>query len=88
MRVVPRIVAGDEGFRLYEPAGERAAAFCRLEHVVPWAINEGEWAALGAAGRRGTAECASAERARRVRVLLVRHRGEHRIPTASARSTT
>ena len=33
------VEAGD-GFRAYEPAGERRAVFCRLEHVVPWAIQD------------------------------------------------
>ena len=26
-------VPGDDGFRAFEPAGERRAVFCRLEHV-------------------------------------------------------
>ena len=26
----------DDGWRAGEPAGERRAAFCRLEHVFPW----------------------------------------------------
>ena len=36
-------VEGDDGFRLYEPAGARRAAFCRLEHVIPWAIQGAHW---------------------------------------------
>ena len=31
-------VEADDGFRAYEPAGERRAAFCRLEHLIPWSI--------------------------------------------------
>ena len=42
-------VGADEGFRASEPEGERKAAFCRLEHVVPWAI---QGAALGAGDDR------------------------------------
>lgn len=38
----------DDGFRLAERPGERAAAFCRLEHVVPWAISgRPQWAQAG-----------------------------------------
>src|SRR5687767_9980657 len=36
-------VADDEGFRAAEPAGERVAAFCRLEHIVPWVIQGAHW---------------------------------------------
>ena len=36
-------VGVDEGFRAAEPEGERKAAFCRLEHVVPWAIQGAHW---------------------------------------------
>ena len=36
-------VGTDEGFRATEPEGERKAAFCRLEHVVPWAIQGAHW---------------------------------------------
>ena len=36
------VEAGD-GFRAYEPAGERSAVFCRLEHVVPWGIRGARW---------------------------------------------
>ena len=36
-------IEADDGFRAYEPAGERRAAFCRLEHVVPWSIQGAHW---------------------------------------------
>src|ERR1700750_1642435 len=36
-------IGRDEGFRATEPEGERAAAFCRLEHIVPWAIQGAHW---------------------------------------------
>ena len=38
-------VEADDGFRLYEPAGDRRGVFCRLEHVVPWAIQGPHWEA-------------------------------------------
>ena len=36
-------VEPDDGFRAHEPAGERYAVFCRLEHVVPWELQGGVW---------------------------------------------
>jgi hypothetical protein len=77
-------VGPDDGFRAYEPAGERAAAFCRLEHVVPWAIQGPHWSA-GALADPEEIEPAPLRCSRceaefgDVRVLLVRHRGAHRI---------
>jgi hypothetical protein len=77
-------VGADEGFRATEPAGERRAVFCRLEHVVPWAIQGAHWEpgrllgpddpdeALGRCAHCGVA-------LEDGRVLLIRHRGEHRI---------
>ena len=38
-------VERDDGFRLTEAPGERQATFCRLEHVVPWAIQGAHWEA-------------------------------------------
>ena len=79
-------VEDDDGFRLYEPAGDRRAAFCRLEHVDP--VGD-PGPALGAgcarrAARHRRASPAPARTAARelgdVHVLLVRHRGENRIP--------
>ena len=74
----------DDGFRAFEPTGERRAVFCRLEHVVPWAIRGAHWApaAIGAGELRDglEPECARCGLALMdTRVLLVRHRGEHRI---------
>ena len=34
-----------DGFRLGEHAGDRGAVFCRLEHVVPWAMQGAHWEA-------------------------------------------
>jgi hypothetical protein len=78
-------VERDDGFRAYEPAGDRRAVFCRLEHVVPWAIRDAHWEAGALDEPAGTGELADAcahcgEPLGEVHVLLVRHRGEHRIP--------
>jgi hypothetical protein len=77
-------VEADAGFRAAQPEAERRAVFCRLEHVVPWVMRGARWqpgnglepddddSALGRCARCGSL---LAEH----RVLLVRHRGEHRI---------
>lgn len=80
-------IGADEGYRAAEQAGERFAAFCRLEHVVPWAIQGPHWAAgtLAQQPREepGLARCAHCDAALdETRVLLVRHRGEYRIADA------
>lgn len=80
-------VGRDEGYRAAEEAGERRAVFCRLEHVVPWAIQGPHWDA-GSLGEAVPADPALARCAQcgaeldDTRVVLVRHRGEHRIPDA------
>ena len=77
------VEAGD-GFRAYEPAGERRAVFCRLEHVVPWGIRGAHWQA-GELSEPATLDeppltCSHCDaELGEVHVLLVRHRGEHRI---------
>jgi hypothetical protein len=80
-----RAIEREDGWRLQELPGERKAAFCRLEHVVPWAIQGAHWAPGEIQEPSGTAS--SVENCSRcgealgdVRVVLVRHRGEHRIP--------
>jgi hypothetical protein len=78
-------VDADDGFRLYEPAGDRRAVFCRLEHVVPWAIQGPHWEAgevdEPASVDRGQLTCAHCgAQLGEVHVLLVRHRGEARVP--------
>lgn len=76
----------DEGYRAAEPAGERRAAFCRLEHVVPWAINGARWDAGTIEPVPRTPElelCAQCgEPSGEAPVLMVHHRGEHRIADA------
>jgi hypothetical protein len=79
-------VARGDGFRAAERPGARTAVFCRLEHVVPWAIRGAHWRA-GAddaeAGAREAAACSQCGQALGdVRVQLVGHRGDHRIPDA------
>ena len=78
-------VEPDDGFRAYEPAGERRAVFCRLEHVVPWAIQGAHWDAGTLSERstieEGVRECSHCgELLSDVHVLLVRHRGEVYVP--------
>jgi hypothetical protein len=78
-------VEPDDGYRLAEPAGARRAAFCRLEHLVPWAMQGPRWEP-GEAEEPPGAEldrCAQCDAPLGdTRVVLVRHRGEHRIPDA------
>jgi hypothetical protein len=66
---------------------ERRAAFCRLEHIVPWVLRGARWAPGTLSEPRDIeallTECAHCGRPLvDTRVLLVRHRGEHRIPDA------
>jgi hypothetical protein len=77
----------DEGYRAAEEAGERVAAFCRLEHVVPWAMQGPHWrpGALeeSVQDEAALSECAACGVAvGETRVLLVHHRGEHRVADA------
>jgi hypothetical protein len=76
-----------DGWRAEERAGERVAGFCRLEHVVPWAIKGAHWEAGVLREPKGLEDslthCAGCgEALPESYVLLVRHRGEHRIPDA------
>src|SRR3982750_3961160 len=78
-------VEPDDGFRLSERPGARSAVFCRLEHVVPWALQGAHWGAGGRDEQAGQelTTCAHCEQPLHdVRVTLIRHRGEHRIPDA------
>ena len=78
-------VEDEDGFRAAEPTGERKAAFCRLEHIVPWVIQGAHWEAGSlvdadddaATGLGRCAQCATP--LDETYVLLIRHRGEHRI---------
>lgn len=78
-------MVADDGFRLYAPAGERHAMFCRLEHIVAWGIRGAHWEAgvdrSAAAADEAVSRCAHcAAPLGEVHVLLVRARGDHRIP--------
>ncbi len=81
-------IAAGEGFRAAEPVGARRAAFCRLEHIVPWIIQGARWEPGvlvnvdddAAAGLGRCAHCAGP--LDDTYVLLIRHRGEHRIADA------
>jgi hypothetical protein len=80
-------VEGEDGYRLAESPGARRAVFCRLEHLVPWFMQGPHWEAgeidepVGLADSLDTcARCG--EPLSDVWLLLVRHRGEHRIPDA------
>jgi hypothetical protein len=76
-----------DGWRAAEPAAERRAAFCRLEHIVPWALRGARWTP-GTLSEPPDIEAPLTECAQcgaplsDAGVLLVRHRGEHRIPDA------
>ena len=78
-------VEPDDGFRAYEPAGERRAVFCRLEHIIPWALQGPHWEAGGVAEpSRIDADALTCSHCGEplpdVHILLGRHRGEHRVP--------
>jgi hypothetical protein len=74
-----------EGYRVAALGDKRGAVFCRLEHVVPWAIQGARW-------DQGTtrepladvpglcSECGA--QVGEEGIVLVRRRGEHRIPDA------
>jgi hypothetical protein len=77
----------DDGWRVQEFPGARKAAFCRLEHVVPWSIQGAHWEPGEVVEPRGIADpleaCARCGTVLGdVYLVLVRHRGEHRIPDA------
>ncbi|HET9120248.1 MAG TPA: hypothetical protein VFN72_06915 [Solirubrobacterales bacterium] len=91
-------VERDDGFRAYEPVGERRAVFCRLEHLVPWSIQMMRGCSAGEAEEQpvvsweagamsepasldeGATTCSHCGTALDdAHVLLVRHRGEHRV---------
>jgi hypothetical protein len=78
-------VERDDGYRLAEAPGDRRATFCRLEHAVPWALQGGHWEPGVPTEPRRVADSVDAcarcgQRLGEVHLLLVRHRGEHRIP--------
>jgi hypothetical protein len=85
-------VEHDDGFRAYEPAGERRAVFCRLEHLIPWSIQGAHWEPVDARARDSATRLMAKPSLEQAwtcsqcgaelpdsHVLLVRHRGEHRV---------
>jgi hypothetical protein len=83
-------VGADDGFRVGEPERDHRAVFCRLEHVVPWVIQGAEWDSGRITARDepddGLGRCAlCGGELRDDRVLVVRHRGAHRIADAFCR---
>jgi hypothetical protein len=73
-----------DGFRAYEPTGERRAIFCRLEHVIPWSIQGAHWDAgtltEPVSLDEGAPRCSHCgAELTDAHVLLVSHRGEHRV---------
>ena len=79
-----RAIEREDGWRLQEVPGERKAAFCRLEHVVPWAIQGAHWEAgepLEPAGTDTTTTCSHCGAGLGdAHVVLIRRRGEYRVP--------
>jgi hypothetical protein len=80
-------VEREDGYRVGELPGARRASFCRLEHVVPWHIQGPQWEAGELEEPSGLTEALEAcaqcgEPLEDVRILLIRHRGEDRIPDA------
>jgi hypothetical protein len=75
-------VGTGEGFRAFEPAGARIATFCRLEHIVPWAIRGAYWEAAAdeLAVPEDVTECAQCGAVLGdAPVVLERERGEARV---------
>ncbi len=77
-------VGTDDGYRAFERSEQRRAVFCRLEHVVPWVIRGAHWPPAPVASDEPPddlePDCAlCGEALSDSRVVLVRHRGEHRI---------
>jgi hypothetical protein len=90
-------VEADDGFRAYllsaatntaaGSTGERRAVFCRLEHLIPWSIQGAHWEA-GTMSEpptldEGAITCSQCgAELTDAHVVLVRHRGEHRVVDA------
>ena len=76
-------MAGDNGWRAYAPAESSTAAFCRLEHVVPWSMRGAAWEPGPAQlpeGSEHEERCAACgDELGPGRVVIVRHRESHRI---------
>jgi hypothetical protein len=76
-------VEADDGYRAFEAAGGRRAVFCRLEHVVPWAIRGAWWEPGAPVDDTRLSACSWCDAALEdAHVLLVRTRGEHFVSDA------
>jgi hypothetical protein len=74
-------VEPEDGFRAYEPEGDRRAVFCRLEHIVPWAIRGAYWEPGAPPEDPHLEACSFCGAAlTEAHVLLLRTRGEHVVP--------
>jgi hypothetical protein len=70
--------AVEDGYRLFE--GDRQAVFCRLEHVVPWAIRGAAWEPGPGISEPQSSSCSwCSAPLGEAPVVLVRSRGEHRV---------
>jgi len=72
----------EDGYRLLRPARDMGAAFCRLEHVVPWLIKKNDWHIWNGMEVPENAEPHGAwpvDEPGDGEFYLVRHRGTHRI---------
>jgi hypothetical protein len=75
-----RSVDEGEGFRAYARERGQQAVFCRLEHVVPWAMRGAAWAPGAEATGVEVGACSWCDAPLGDdHVLLVRARGEHRV---------
>jgi hypothetical protein len=80
-------VGPDQGYRAIAPGSGRRAAFCRMDHVVPWALDGPRWEAGSSLSRddagRGLGSCVRCGGSLGdERLLLVRHIGRHRVGDA------
>ena len=74
-------VEDGDGYRAYEPASGRRAVFCRLEHIVPWAIRGAWWEPGTPVEDPALQRCFFCGAALAdAHVLLLRSRGEHVVP--------
>lgn len=75
-------ISEDDGYRLLRPARKMGAAFCRLEHVVPWLMKKNDWHIWTDMETPEEAELHLPEGETDLGedpYYLVRHRGEYRI---------
>ncbi len=72
----------DDGYRLLWPKRNMGAAFCRLEHVVPWMMQKNDWHIWSDVQVPEDADARCARTGLELdedALYLVRHRGEFRV---------